>query len=88
MLNAQVHPEKAALCQSVQEARHVATQPQVWNAYIPNGSKFVQRGQTSVSPQRQFVRLHEGHPWHIDTSTSLVHTLHTCLCGPLVSMSL
>lgn len=31
------------------EARSVAGQPQVWNAYIPDGSKFVQKGQTSVS---------------------------------------
>ncbi|KAL3161007.1 hypothetical protein ABBQ38_009393 [Trebouxia sp. C0009 RCD-2024] len=51
------HPEKVALCQSVNEARHVATQPQVWNAYIPNGGKYVQRGQTSVSPKTQAERL-------------------------------
>lgn len=48
-LEAQAHAEKAALCPSLDEARGEAAQPQVWNAYIQDGSKYVQRGQTSVS---------------------------------------
>lgn len=56
-LYAQAHPEKTALCQSMLEAQDVAAQPQVWHAYIEDGSKFVQKGQTSVSLQTQAEHL-------------------------------
>lgn len=53
LFNAQAHPEKAALCQDAEEARHVAAQANVRNAYIPDGSKYQQKGQMSVRLQTQ-----------------------------------
>ncbi len=48
MGNVQNQPEKVALCQTRDAAKQAAEYPQVFSAFIGDGSKYVQRGRTSV----------------------------------------
>ena len=58
----QAHPEKVALCEFVHVARDVAAQPQVRQAYLEDGSRFEQRGQSSVSHPKALAWLQSLHP--------------------------
>ncbi|DBA94579.1 TPA: hypothetical protein ACH3X1_002162 [Trebouxia sp. C0004] len=53
------HPEKVALCQSTDAAKDAAQHPQVKSAFIRDGSKYVQRGQTMTfyPGRRLYARL-------------------------------
>lgn len=82
----QAHPEKAALCQSRNDAEQAAAQPGVYRAFVEDGSKVERRGQTSVrahTPDQRFLlcchtaRLN-GHGWLF---------FEPLLCEPLLCAS-